>query len=426
MKKDTQIFDLIAEERSRQMHGIELIASENFVSDQVMEAMGSVLTNKYAEGYPTARYYGGCQVVDKVEQLAIDRLCELYGAEYANVQPHSGAQANMAVFTAVLKPGDTFMGLDLSHGGHLSHGSPVNMSGMYFNAVGYKLDEATGRVDYDAMEALAMEHKPKLIVGGASAYSREWDYKRMREIADKVGALLLIDMAHTAGLIAAGLLENPVKYAHIVTSTTHKTLRGPRGGIILMGKDFDNPWGLTTPKGVVKKMSQILNSAVFPGIQGGPLEHVIAAKAVAFGEALDPSYKEYQRQVQTNARVMAESFAKRGYKIVSDGTDNHLILVDLRTKFPELTGKVAEKALVAADITTNKNMVPFDSRSPFQTSGLRFGTPAITTRGLKEDKMDYIVELIDRVLADHENEENIAAVRAEVNQMMEQYPLFAW
>jgi glycine hydroxymethyltransferase len=318
------------------------------------------------------------------------------------------------------------MGLDLSHGGHLSHGSPVNMSGMYFKAVGYKLNEATGRVDYDAMEALAMEHKPKLIVGGASAYSREWDYKRMREIADKVGALLLIDMAHTAGLIAAGLLENPVKYAHIVTSTTHKTLRGPRGGIILMGKDFDNPWGLTTPKGVVKKMSQILNSAVFPGIQGGPLEHVIAAKAVAFGEALDPSYKEYQRQVQTNARVMAESFAKRGYKIVSDGTDNHLILVDLRTKFPELTGKVAEKALVAADITTNKNMVPFDSRSPFQTSGLRFGTPAITTRGLKEDKMDYIVELIDRVLADHENEENITAVRAEVNKMMEQYPLFAW
>ena len=426
MKRDSQIFDLIVEERSRQMHGIELIASENFVSDQVMEAMGSVLTNKYAEGYPTARYYGGCQVVDKVEQLAIDRLCELYGAEYANVQPHSGAQANMAVFTAVLKPGDTFMGLDLSHGGHLSHGSPVNMSGMYFNAVGYKLDEATGCVDYDAMEALAMEHKPKLIVGGASAYSREWDYKRMREIADKVGALLLIDMAHTAGLIAAGLLENPVKYAHIVTSTTHKTLRGPRGGIILMGKDFDNPWGLTTPKGVVKKMSQILNSAVFPGIQGGPLEHVIAAKAVAFGEALDPSYKEYQRQVKTNARVMAEAFVKRGYKIVSGGTDNHLILVDLRTEFPELTGKVAEKALVAADITTNKNMVPFDSRSPFQTSGLRFGTPAITTRGVKEDQMDYIVELIDRVLSDHENEENIAAVRADVNKMMENYPLFAW
>ncbi len=426
MKRDTRIFDLIAEERSRQTHGIELIASENFVSEQVMEAMGSVLTNKYAEGYPAARYYGGCQVVDKVEQLAIDRVCQLYGAEYANVQPHSGAQANMAVFTAVLKPGDTFMGLDLSHGGHLSHGSPVNMSGMYFKAVGYKLDEQTGRIDYDAMEALAEEHRPKLIVGGASAYSREWDYKRMRAIADKVGALLMIDMAHTAGLIAAGLLENPVKYAHIVTSTTHKTLRGPRGGIILMGKDFDNPWGLTTPKGAVKKMSQILNSAVFPGIQGGPLEHVIAAKAVAFGEALEPSYKEYQRQVQTNAKAMAEAFIARGYKIVSGGTDNHLILVDLRTKFPELTGKVAEKALVAADITTNKNMVPFDSRSPFQTSGLRFGTPAITTRGIKEDKMDAIVGLIDRVLSDYQNENTINEVRAEVNRMMENYPLFAW
>ena len=426
MKRDSLIFDLIAEERARQSRGIELIASENFVSDQVMEAMGSVLTNKYAEGYPAARYYGGCEVVDKVEQLAIDRLCKIYGAEYANVQPHSGAQANMAVFTAVLKPGDTFMGLDLSHGGHLSHGSPVNFSGLYFNAVSYQLDEATGRVDYDSMERLALEHRPKLIVGGASAYSREWDYKRMREIADKVGALLMIDMAHTAGLIAAGLLENPVKYAHIVTSTTHKTLRGPRGGIILMGKDFDNPWGLTTPKGVVKKMSQLLNSAVFPGVQGGPLEHVIAAKAVAFGEALDPSYKEYQKQVQVNARAMAEAFMKRGYKIVSGGTDNHLILVDLRTKFPELTGKAAEKALVAADITTNKNMVPFDSRSPFQTSGLRFGTPAITTRGLKEDKMDAIVALIDRVLSDYENPDTIAAVKAEVNAMMAQYPLFAW
>lgn len=426
MKRDSLIFDLIAEERARQSRGIELIASENFVSDQVMEAMGSVLTNKYAEGYPAARYYGGCEVVDKVEQLAIDRLCKIYGAEYANVQPHSGAQANMAVFTAVLKPGDTFMGLDLSHGGHLSHGSPVNFSGLYFNAVSYQLDEATGRVDYDSMERLALEHRPKLIVGGASAYSREWDYKRMREIADKVEALLMIDMAHTAGLIAAGLLENPVKYAHIVTSTTHKTLRGPRGGIILMGKDFDNPWGLTTPKGVVKKMSQLLNSAVFPGVQGGPLEHVIAAKAVAFGEALDPSYKEYQKQVQVNARAMAEAFMKRGYKIVSGGTDNHLILVDLRTKFPELTGKAAEKALVAADITTNKNMVPFDSRSPFQTSGLRFGTPAITTRGLKEDKMDAIVALIDRVLSDYENPDTIAAVKAEVNAMMAQYPLFAW
>ncbi len=426
MKRDEQIFDLIAKERSRQTHGIELIASENFVSGQVMEAMGSVLTNKYAEGYPAARYYGGCEVVDQVESLAIERLCKIYGAEYANVQPHSGAQANMAVFFAVLKPGDTFLGLNLSHGGHLSHGSAVNMSGMYFNAVDYSVREEDGRVDYDEMERKALEHKPKLIVGGASAYSREWDYKRMREIADKVGALLMIDMAHTAGLIAAGLLENPVPYAHIVTSTTHKTLRGPRGGIILLGKDFDNPWGLTTPKGVVKKMSQILNSAVFPGIQGGPLEHVIAAKAVAFGEALTPEYKEYQKQVIRNAQALAAALSARGYKIISGGTDNHLMLVDLRTKFPELTGKVAEKALVAADITTNKNMVPFDSRSAFQTSGLRFGTPAITTRGLKEDKMEYIAELIDRVLSDAENEENIAAVRKDVNALMENYPLFAW
>ena len=426
MKLDTQIFDLISEERARQMRGIELIASENFVSEQVMNAMGSVLTNKYAEGYPAARYYGGCEVVDKVESLAIERLCKIYGAEYANVQPHSGAQANMAVFFAVLKPGETFLGLNLSHGGHLSHGSAVNMSGMYFNAIDYSVREEDGRVDYEEMERKAMEHKPKLIVGGASAYSREWDYKRMREIADKVGALLMIDMAHTAGLIAAGLLENPVKYAHIVTSTTHKTLRGPRGGIILLGKDFDNPWGLTTPKGVVKKMSQILNSAVFPGIQGGPLEHVIAAKAVAFGEALTPEYKEYQQQVIRNAQALSAALTARGYKIISGGTDNHLMLVDLRTKFPELTGKVAEKALVAADITANKNMVPFDTRSAFQTSGLRFGTPAITTRGLKEDKMEYIAELIDRVLSDAENEENIAAVRKDVNALMEQYPLFAW
>ena len=426
MKRDGQIFDLISEERSRQMRGIELIASENFVSEQVMEAMGSVLTNKYAEGYPAARYYGGCEVVDKVENLAIERLCQIYGAEYANVQPHSGAQANMAVFFAVLKPGDTFLGLNLSHGGHLSHGSAVNMSGMYFNAIDYSVREEDGRVDYDEMERKALEHKPKLIVGGASAYSREWDYKRMREIADKVGALLMIDMAHTAGLIAAGILENPVKYAHIVTSTTHKTLRGPRGGIILLGKDFDNPWGLTTPKGVVKKMSQILNSAVFPGIQGGPLEHVIAAKAVAFGEALTPEYKEYQQQVVRNAQALATALISRGYNIVSGGTDNHLMLVDLRSKFPELTGKVAEKALVAADITANKNMVPFDSRSAFQTSGLRFGTPAITTRGLKEDKMDYIAELIDRVLSDAESEENIAAVRKDVNALMENYPIFAW
>ena len=426
MKRDEQIFDLISKERSRQTHGIELIASENFVSDQVMEAMGSVLTNKYAEGYPAARYYGGCEVVDQVESLAIERLCKIYGAEYANVQPHSGAQANMAVFFAVLKPGDTFLGLNLSHGGHLSHGSAVNMSGTYFNAVSYSVREEDGRVDYDEMEKKALECKPKLIVGGASAYSREWDYKRMREIADKVGALLMIDMAHTAGLIAAGLLENPLPYAHIVTSTTHKTLRGPRGGIILLGKDFDNPWGLTTPKGVVKKMSQILNSAVFPGIQGGPLEHVIAAKAVAFGEALTPEYKEYQKQVILNAQALAAALTARGYKIISGGTDNHLMLVDLRTKFPELTGKVAEKALVAADITANKNMVPFDSRSAFQTSGLRFGTPAITTRGLKEDKMEYIAELIDRVLSDAENEENIAAVRKDVNALMENYPLFAW
>lgn len=426
MEKDLQLFDLIAQERERQMRGIELIASENFVSEQVLAAMGSVLTNKYAEGYPAARYYGGCEVVDKVESLAIERICRLYGAEYANVQPHSGAQANMAVFFAVMKPGDTFLGLNLSHGGHLSHGSAVNMSGTYFNAVSYSVREEDGRVDYDEMEAKALECKPKLIIGGASAYSREWDYKRMREIADKVGALLMIDMAHTAGLIAAGLLENPVKYAHIVTSTTHKTLRGPRGGIILMGKDFENPWGLTTPKGAVKMMSQILNSAVFPGIQGGPLEHVIAAKAVAFGEALDPSFKEYQMQVKKNAKALADAFIAKGYKIVSGGTDNHLILVDLRTKFPDLTGKVAEKALVAADITTNKNMVPFDSRSAFQTSGLRFGTPAITTRGLKEDKMPIIVGLIDRVLHAPEDEANIAAVRKEVNALMKDYPLFAW
>lgn len=426
MDRDNQIFALIAKEKERQMGGIELIASENFVSNQVMEAMGSVLTNKYAEGYPGARYYGGCQIVDKVEQLAIDRLCKLYGAVYANVQPHSGAQANMAVFMAVLKPGDTFLGLNLSHGGHLSHGSPVNTSGILYNAIGYNVKEETGTIDYEEMEQLAIQHKPKLLIGGASAYSREWDYARMRKIADKVGALLMIDMAHTAGLIAAGVLDNPVKHAHIVTSTTHKTLRGPRGGIIIMGKDFDNPWGLTTPKGEIKKMSQILNSAVFPGTQGGPLEHVIAAKAVAFGEALEPSYKEYQIQVQKNAAAMGESFVKRGYKIVSGGTSNHLLLVDLRSKFPDLSGKKAENALVAADITTNKNMVPFDSRSPFLTSGIRVGTPAITTRGLKEDQMDKIVDLIDRVLVDFENEANITQIRKEVNEMMSNYPLFAW
>ena len=426
MEKEVEIFDLIEQEKKRQMNGIELIASENFVSEEVMRAMGSVLTNKYAEGYPGARYYGGCQIVDQVEQLAIDRLCKLYGAEYANVQPHSGAQANMAVFTAVLKPGDTFMGLDLSHGGHLSHGSPVNMSGILYHAVAYKVDEKTGQIDYDQMEALALEHKPKLIVGGASAYSREWDYARMRKIADKVGAILMVDMAHTAGLIAAGLLKNPVEYAHIVTSTTHKTLRGPRGGIILMGKDFNNPWGLKTPKGEIKKMSQILNSAVFPGIQGGPLEHVIAAKAVAFGEALQPSYKEYQKQVQKNAQAMAKAFSEKGYKIVSGGTDNHLLLIDLRSKFPELTGKKAENTLVLADITINKNMVPFDSRTPFSTSGIRVGTPAITTRGLKEEQMALIVELIDRVLSNPDDEATIAAVRKEVNALMKNYPLFAW
>ena len=423
---DNQLFDLIHEEHARQMRGIELIASENFVSDSVMQAMGSWLTNKYAEGYPGKRYYGGCQVVDKVEQLAIDRVCQLFGAEYANVQPHSGAQANAAVFFAVLKPGDTFMGMNLDHGGHLSHGSKVNTSGILYNPIGYNLDKETGRVDYDEMERLALEHKPKLIIGGGSAYSREWDYKRMREIADQVGAIFMVDMAHPAGLIAAGLLDNPVKYAHIVTSTTHKTLRGPRGGIILMGKDFENPWGLTTPKGQVKMMSQILNSAVFPGIQGGPLEHVIAAKAVAFGECLKPEWKEYAAQVQKNAAKLAEELVKRGFTIVSGGTDNHSMLVDLRSKYPELTGKVAENALVAADITVNKNMVPFDTRSAFQTSGIRLGTPAITTRGAKEDLMVEIAEMIETVLNAPEDEAVIAAVRARVNKTMEKYPLFAW
>lgn len=426
MKRDNTVFDLIQEEYQRQCKGIELIASENFVSDQVMEAMGSCLTNKYAEGYPGKRYYGGCQIVDKTENLAIERVCQLFGAEYANVQPHSGAQANAAVFLACLNAGDTFMGLNLDHGGHLSHGSPVNTSGILYHAVGYNLNRETGRMDYDEMERLAQEHRPKLIVGGGSAYSREWDYARMRAIADSVGAILMIDMAHPAGLIAAGLLDNPVKYAHIVTSTTHKTLRGPRGGIILMGKDFENPWGLKTPKGEVKMMSQLLNSAVFPGIQGGPLEHVIAAKAVAFGEALQPEFKEWAAQVQKNARVLADELMKRGFTIVSGGTDNHSMLVDLRSKYPDLTGKVAEKALVAADITVNKNMVPFDTRSAFQTSGIRLGTPAITTRGAKEDLMVLIAELIERVLNDPENEEVIAAVRREVNETMAAYPLFAY
>ena len=423
---DTQLFDLIRLERERQTKGIELIASENYVSDQVLQAMGSVLTNKYAEGYPAHRYYGGCEVVDRVEELARTRLKQLYDAAYVNVQPHSGAQANMAVFMACLKPGDTFMGLNLSHGGHLSHGSAVNFSGLLFNAIGYDLSEATGMVDYDDLERKAREHKPKLIIAGASAYSREWDYERIRKVADEIGAIFMVDMAHPAGLIAAGLLKNPLRYAHIVTSTTHKTLRGPRGGIILMGEDFPNPWGKTTPKGEIKMMSALLDSAVFPGTQGGPLEHVIAAKAVAFGEALQPEFKTYQQQVKRNAAVMAQAFVDKGYKVISGGTDNHSMLVDLRTKFPDLTGKKAEQALVAADITTNKNMVPFDSRSAFQTSGLRFGTPAITTRGLKEDRMPWIVELIDRVLLAPDDEQVIAAVRNEVNAEMVHYPLYAW
>lgn len=426
MKRDNIIFDIIEKEHQRQLKGIELIASENFVSDEVMQAMGSCMTNKYAEGYPGKRYYGGCEVVDESENIAIDRLKKLFDAEWANVQPHSGAQANAAVLMAVLNPGDPFMGLNLSHGGHLSHGSSVNSSGILYRPHEYNLREDTGRVDYDEMEQIALQVKPKLIIGGGSAYSREWDYARMRQIADEVGALLMIDMAHPAGLIAAGLLNNPLKYAHIVTSTTHKTLRGPRGGVILLGKDFDNPWGKTTPKGVIKKMSQLLDSAVFPGTQGGPLEHVIAAKAVAFGEALQPEFKEYQTQVKKNAVTMAQAFIDKGYKIISGGTDNHSMLIDLRTKFPDLTGKVAEKALVASDITVNKNMVPFDSRSAFQTSGIRVGTPAITTRGAKEPLMGEIVELIDTVLADPENDNVITAVREKVNSIMKNYPIFAW
>ena len=426
MQQDKELFQLIDLEYQRQKKGVELIASENFVSDDVMRAMGSCLPNKYAEGYPGHRYYGGCQVVDRVEQLAIARVKELFGAEYANVQPHSGAQANMAVFMACLNPGDKFMGLNLAHGGHLSHGSPVNFSGLVYQALEYNVDAETGRIDYEQMEEVARRERPRLIIGGASAYSREWDYARMRRLADEIGAIFMVDMAHPAGLIAAGLLDNPVKYAHIVTSTTHKTLRGPRGGIILMGKDFPNPWGKTTPKGEVRMMSQILNSAVFPGVQGGPLEHVIAGKAVAFGEALQPEFKAYQLQVQKNAAVMADALIDRGYKIVSGGTDNHCILVDLRTKFPELTGKVAEKVLVDADITANKNMVPFDTRSPFQTSGIRLGTPAITTRGAKEDLMLEIVDLIDAVLSAPEDPKVIEQVRKKVNETMEAYPMFAY
>ncbi len=426
MKRDSVVFDLINQERDRQMHGIELIASENFVSEQVMEAMGSVLTNKYAEGYPGKRYYGGCQIVDQTEQLAIDRAKELFGAAYANVQPHSGAQANMAVLLTCLKPGDIFMGLDLSHGGHLSHGSPVNSSGILYKAVAYAVEEETGMINYDKMEEVALRERPKLIIGGASAYSRDWDWKRMREIADKIGALLMGDISHPAGLIARRLLNDPIHHCHIVTTTTHKTLRGPRGGLILMGKDFENPWGLTTPKGEIKMMSQLLDSAVFPGVQGGPLEHVIAAKAVAFGECLSDEYLEYMKQVQINAQAMAKAFVAKGYKIISDGTDNHLMLIDLRTKFPDITGKQVENTLVRADITINKNMVPFDSRSPFTTSGIRVGTPAITTRGLKENHMELIVELVDRVISNINDDSVIEATRKEVNELMKQFPLFAW
>jgi glycine hydroxymethyltransferase len=424
MKRDTQIFDLIEKERQRQVNGIELIASENFVSPQVLEAMGSVMTNKYAEGYPGNRYYGGCEIVDQSEQIAIDRLKKLFDAEYANVQPHSGAQANMAVFFVVLKPGDKFMGLNLAHGGHLSHGSPVNSSGLLYKPVAYSVKEEDGLIDYDKMEETALIERPKMIIGGASAYSREWDYERMRNIADRIGAIFVVDMAHPAGLIAAGLLKNPVKYAHIVTSTTHKTLRGPRGGIILMGKDFENPWGIKSPKGEIRTMSSLINSAVFPGIQGGPLEHVIASKAVSFGEALTPEFAEYQKRVKTNAEVMAGAFMQKGYKIISGGTDNHLMLIDLRTKFPDISGKKAENTLVLSHITVNKNMVPFDSRSPFQTSGLRVGTPAITTRGLREEHMPAIVEMIDEVISNIENEEVIQKVGNRVVDMMKSFPLF--
>lgn len=426
MQRDNQVFDIIDREHLRQRRGIELIASENFVSDEVMRAMGSCLTNKYAEGYPDKRYYGGCQIVDEAENLAIERAKKLFDAEWANVQPHSGAQANMAVFMACLQPGDKFMGMDLSHGGHLSHGSPVNFSGLMFQPISYTVDKETGRVNYEEMEQKARAERPKLIIAGASAYSREWDYARIRKLADEIGAIFMVDMAHPAGLIAAGLLDNPVKHAHIVTTTTHKTLRGPRGGMILMGKDFDNPWGKKTPKGEIKKMSALLDSAVFPGVQGGPLEHVIAAKAVAFGEALQPEWKEYAIQTRKNAQALADALISRGYKLISDGTDNHCMLVDLRTKFPEMSGKKAERVLVEADITANKNMVPYDTRSPFLTSGLRFGTAAITTRGAKEDLMEVIADFIDRVLSDPDNEENIAKVRQEVNELMNDYPMFAW
>ena len=426
MKRDRRIFDIIEMERERQGKGLELFASENFVSEQVLEAAGSVLTNKYAEGYPGRRYYGGCEMIDMSEQLAIDRLKELFGAEWVNVQPHSGSQANMAVFVSCLNAGDKFMGLNLSHGGHLTHGSPVNFSGFMFRPIEYNVRAEDQLVDYDQLEEIARKERPKLIVAGASAYSREWNYKRIRKVADEVGALLMVDMAHPAGLIAAGLLDNPLKYAHIVTSTTHKTLRGPRGGVILMGEDFENPFGIKTPQGDIRMMSAVLDSAVFPGIQGGPLEHIIAAKAVAFYEALQPEYKSYQREVKNNAAVMAQAFIDKGYNVVSGGTDNHSLLIDLRSKFPELSGKTAENMLTEADITTNKNMVPFDDRSPFQTSGLRFGTPAITTRGLKEGVMGEIVEMIDTVLANPGNSKVIESVREKVNSTMSRYPIFAW
>ncbi|MBN2485904.1 MAG: serine hydroxymethyltransferase [Bacteroidales bacterium] len=426
MERDKKIFDLIKQEHERQMHGIELIASENFVSEQVMQAMGSYLTNKYAEGLPGKRYYGGCQVVDEVESLAIERAKALFGATWANVQPHSGAQANMAVLMTVLKPGDTFMGFDLSHGGHLSHGSPVNSSGILYRPVSYKVNEETGRVDYEEMEKIAKQEKPKLIIAGASAYSRDWDYARMRKIADSVGALLMADIAHPAGLIAKKLLNNPFPHCHIVTTTTHKTLRGPRGGLILMAEDFENPWGIKTPKGETKTVSQLLDMAVFPGIQGGPLEHVIAAKAVAFGEALSDSFLDYGKQVVKNAAVMASEFISRGYKVISGGTDNHSMLIDLRTKVPDITGKQVENILVQADITINKNMVPFDSRSPFQTSGFRVGSAAITTRGIKDDVVPQIVEMIDEVITNIDNEKVIASVREQVNKLMANYPLFAY
>ncbi len=425
MIRDKQVFDIIEKERLRQTHGIELIASENFVSQQVLEAMGSVMTNKYAEGYPGKRYYGGCQFVDMTEQLAIDRIKQLFGAAWANVQPHSGAQANMAVFLACLKPGDTFMGLDLAHGGHLSHGSPVNSSGILYRQVAYTVEEETGTVNYDIMEQVALKERPKVIIAGASAYSRDWDYARMRRIADMIGAILMADISHPAGLIARGLLNDPVKHCHIITTTTHKTLRGPRGGLILMGSDFENPWGLKTPKGEIKMMSALLDSAVFPGIQGGPLEHVIAAKAVAFGEALTDDYLAYIRQVKANAAVLAAAFINRGYKVISGGTDNHLMLIDLRSKFPDITGKQVENTLVRADITINKNMVPFDSRSPFQTSGIRVGTPAITTRGLKEEHMPVIVEFVDEVISNLTNDDVIEKVRKQVVDMMSGFPLFA-